>query len=277
MAIAAPPSWTENAPAKGWRLLHLRELWEYRELVYFLALRDVQAQYKQAAFGIAWAVLQPLAGVLLFTVVFSKLAHISSEGISYPVFALVGYLVWTYFSTTITTAATSIVSNAHLVTKIYFPRVAAPLSALLPGFISLAPGLVLLAVLMMIEGAGTTIALVALPLCLIWMVVVSLGFSLLFAAVNVKYRDVGTVISTLTQLWLFACPVAYPSTLVTGAWRWLYYANPVVGLVDSFRWCLVGGPFRGAELAVGAAATLLVLGVAVMYFARTERQFADIV
>ncbi|HZU59671.1 MAG TPA: ABC transporter permease [Solirubrobacteraceae bacterium] len=277
MAIAARASWTENAPSKGWRLLHLRELWEYRELVYFLALRDIQAQYKQAAFGIAWAVVQPLAGVLLFTVVFAKLAHVSSEGIPYPVFALVGYLVWTYFSSTITTAATSIVTNAHLMTKIYFPRVAAPLSALLPGFISLAPGLVLLAVLMVIEGAGTTVALVALPLCLVWMVVVSLGFSLLFAAVNVKYRDVGTVISTLTQLWLFACPVAYPSSLVTGGWRWLYFANPVVGLIDSFRWCLVGTPFPGAEVAVSAATTLLVFGIGVAYFARTERQFADIV
>jgi ABC-type polysaccharide/polyol phosphate export permease len=277
MAIAAPAGWTENAPSKGWRLLHLRELWEYRELVYFLALRDIQAQYKQAAFGIAWAVLQPLAGVLLFTVVFSKLAHVSSEGISYPVFALVGYLVWTYFSSTITTATTSIITNAQLMTKIYFPRAAAPLSALLPGFISLAPGLVLLAILMAVEGTGTTVALVALPLCLIWMVVVSLGFSLLFSAVNVKYRDVGAVLTTLTQLWLFACPVAYPATLVTGGWRWLYYANPVVGLVDGFRWCLVGGPFRGAEMAVSAAATLIVFVIGVAYFARTERQFADII
>jgi ABC-type polysaccharide/polyol phosphate export permease len=277
MAIAAPPSWTENAPSKGWRLLHLRELWEYRELVYFLALRDIQAQYKQAAFGIAWAVLQPLAGVLLFTVVFAKLAHVSSEGIPYPVFALVGYLAWTYFSSTITTAATSIITNAQLMSKIYFPRVAAPLSALIPGFISLAPGLVLLAVLMAIEGAGTTVALVALPLCLIWMVVVSLGFSMLFAAVNVKYRDVGAVITTLTQLWLFACPVAYPATLVTGGWRWLYYANPVVGLVDGFRWSLVGGPFRGAEMAVSGAATIIVFAIGAAYFARTERYFADII
>lgn len=277
MAIAARADWTENAPSRGWRLLRVRELWEYRELVYFLALRDIKAQYNQAAFGIAWAVVQPLAGVLLFTVVFSKLAHVSSEGIPYPVFALVGYLVWTYFSNTITTATTAVVTNAHLMTKIYFPRAAAPLSSLLPGFISLAPGLVLLAALMAIDGAGTTITLVALPLCLIWMIVVSLGFSMLFSALNVKYRDVGSVITTLTQLWLFACPVAYPATLVTGSWRWLYYANPVVGLVDSFRWCLVGGPFRGAELAVSAATTVIVFAIAILYFARTESQFADIV
>ncbi len=277
MAIASPARWTENAPTTGWRRVQLRELWAYRELVYFLALRDIQAQYKQAAFGIAWAVVQPVAGVVLFTVVFSKLAHVSSEGIPYPVFALVGYLVWTYFSTTLSVAALSIVSNAHLVTKVYFPRIVAPLAALLPGFISLGPGLALLAVAMAVYGAPPTLAILALPLCLAAMVVVSLAFGLLFATVNVKYRDVGPVIATLTQLWLFASPVAYPSTLVTGGVRWLYYVNPAVGLIDAFRWSLVGGPWPGAELAVGAASTVVIFVFSLAYFARTERQFADIV
>jgi ABC-type polysaccharide/polyol phosphate export permease len=214
MAAGPTDPWIENRPSQGLASLRPRELWEYRELAYFLALRDVKARYKQAAFGIAWAVVQPVAGVALFTFVFRQLAGVSSEGINYVLFALCGYLVWTYFSATLTASATSLVTNAGLITKVYFPRLAAPLAALLPGLINLAPGLVLLAALMAYLGVAPTAAILAFPLCLVALMAVALGAGLLLAVVNVRYRDVGSVIGTLIQLWLFASPVAYSALSV---------------------------------------------------------------
>jgi ABC-type polysaccharide/polyol phosphate export permease len=277
MESASTLRWIENRPTTSLDILRLRELWEYRELTYFLAMRDIKAQYKQAALGITWAVIQPLAGVALFTVVFHQVAHLNSGYAPYSVFALVGFLVWTYFSATIGSAARSIVANANLVTKVYFPRMAAPISALLPGLMGLAPGLVVLGLLMAVAGVAPTVALFALPLCLIALVLVSLGVGLFLAAVNVKYRDVGGVIGTAVQLWMFASPVVYPSTLVPGDWRWLYDVNPMVGLIDLFRWSLIGGPWPGAELWIGSISAALILTLSVRYFARSERQFADIV
>jgi ABC-type polysaccharide/polyol phosphate export permease len=277
MGGEATGGWTENRPTAGFRWPPVRELWAYRELTYFLALRDVKARYKQAAFGIAWAVVQPLAGVALFTLVFRRLAGVSSEGIPYPVFALCGYLAWTYFSSTLSTAALSLVANSELVRKVYFPRLAAPVSALLPGLINLAPGLVLLAVVMAIAGVAPSAALLALPLCLVALMTVALGVGLLLATVNVRYRDVASVIGTLIQLWLFASPVAYPSTLVSEGWRWVYALNPMVGVIDLFRWCLVGARWPGTELISSAAVGVALLVAGLLAFARAERRFADVI
>jgi len=271
------PAWTENRPTAGYGSIRLRELLAYRELAYFLALRDVKARYKQAAFGIAWAIVQPVAGVVLFTFVFRRLAGVPSDGIPYAVFALAGYLVWTYFSSTVTTAALSLVANADLVSKVYFPRLAAPVSALLPGLMNLLPGLVLLAALMAYTGVAPTPALLALPLCLVLLMATALGVGLLLATLNVRYRDVSSVIGTLVQLWLFASPVAYPSSLVSGGLRWAYALNPMAGVIDLFRWSLVGGPWPGAELLISGAVALLLLAGGLLYFGHAERRFADVI
>jgi lipopolysaccharide transport system permease protein len=267
----------ENRPTAGMRVLGLRELWGYRELIFFLALRDVKARYKQAVFGIGWALIRPLAGVAVFTVVFRQLANVPSEGLPYIVFALLGLLVWTYFSSTLNDATTSLVSNASLVTKVYFPRLAAPLAALLPGLIDLVLGLVLLGVLMAYFGITPGPALVALPLCLLAVMVVALGAGLLLATLNVRYRDVGAIIGLLTQLWLLASPVAYPSSLVGSDWRWLYAVNPMTGVIDLFRWAILGTATPGPEVLVSFAVGLALLAGGLVYFLRTERQFADVI
>lgn len=277
MAVEEGARWTENRPTSGLHGLGLRELWKYRELTYFLALRDVKARYKQAVFGIAWALLQPIAGVVLFSVVFRKLAAVPSDGMPYAVFALSGYLVWTYFAATLLTAAVCLVSNADLVTKVYFPRLAAPVSALLPGLINLAPGAVLLAAAMAYYGVAPGPALALLPLCLLWLLAVALGVGLLLAALNVQYRDVGAVIGTLIQLWLFASPVAYPASLVAGGWRWIYALNPMAGVITTFRWSIADGPAPGAPALVSIAVTVVILAVALLYFTRVERRFADVI
>lgn len=277
MPSVATTGWTENRPAGRGPATRFAELWGHRELVYFLALRDIKARYKQAAFGIAWAVIQPVAGVVLFTIVFHRLARVTSEGIPYEVFALSGYLVWTYFASTLNTAAISLVSNAALVTKVYFPRLAAPVSSLVPGLLNLAPGLVVLAVLMAVRGVAPTLALLALPLCLVALMVVSLGVGLLLATLNVRYRDVGSVIGTLVQLWLFASPVAYPVGLVAESWRWVYALNPMVGVIELFRWSAVGGSWPGADLVPSAITALVLLVGGLVYFGRAERQFADVI
>lgn len=277
VAAEASGRWTENRPTRGLRAVRLRELWDYRELAYFLALRDVKARYKQAAFGVAWAVIQPVAGVALFTLVFRKLASVESDGLPYPVFALVGFLAWTYFASTLTAAVASLVANSALVTKVYFPRVTAPVSALLPGLINLLPGLAVLAVLMVHYRVAPNLALLAFPLCLLWLAAAALGVGLLLSTLNVRYRDVGSVVATLLQLWLFASPVAYPTSLVPPEWRALYSVNPMAGVIDAFRWSLVGGPAPGPEALVSLGTTVVLLVAGLTYFASSERRFADVI
>jgi lipopolysaccharide transport system permease protein len=277
VAVEASARWTENRASRGLRAVRLGELWAYRELAYFLALRDVKARYKQAAFGVAWAVIQPIAGVALFTFVFQRLASVESDGIPYPVFSLVGFLAWTYFASTLTAAVASLVANSALVTKVYFPRLAAPVSALLPGLINLLPGLPVLAILMLHYGVAPNLALLALPACLAWLVAAALGVGLLLSTLNVRYRDVGSVVPTLLQLWLFASPVAYPTSLVPHAWLWVYSLNPMTGIIDALRWSLVAGPAPGPEVLVSLAGTAVLLVAGLFYFAASERRFADVI
>ena len=277
VAAEGAGGWTENRPTAGARALDLRELWFYRELLFFLALRDVKARYKQAFFGIAWSVVQPLAGMAVLTLVFGRLADVSSEGIPYPLFALLGFTVWTYFSASVGAATTSLVANASLVTKVYFARLVAPLAALLPGLIGLGVGLVLVAALMAGYGVAPGPEVLALPLCLIGLLGVTLGPGLLFGALNVKYRDVGSVLGLLTQLWFLASPVAYPSSLVHGSWRYVYAINPVAGLIDSFRWSLLNAPAPGPPLLVSVASGAILLALGLWTFQRTEREFADVI
>lgn len=277
MAVEATERWTENRPSAGARALRLGELWSYRELVLFLALRDIKARYKQALFGVGWSVIQPVAGVLVLTLVFRRLAGVPADGIPYPLFALLGFLLWSYFASSLGNASASLVSNVSLVTKVYFARLVTPVAALLPGLVNLAIGLVLLAGLMAVYGRAPGWELAVFPLCLLGAMIVALGAGLLLATANVKYRDVAQVIGLLTQLWFLASPVAYPSSLVGEDWRWVYALNPMAGIIDSARWSLLDGPAPGAELAVSAAVGLALLGAGLLYFQRTERQFADVI
>lgn len=269
--------WIENRSTEGARSLQLDELWRYRELVLFLALRDVKVRYKQAAFGVGWAVLQPLAGVAVFTVVFRLLADVPSDGVPYPAFAFLGYSVWTYFSSTLNSARASLVSNAALVTKVYFPRLAAPLATLLPGLVDLAVALVIVAGFMIFYGIVPGLSIFTLPLWILAVTVTALGTGLLGATLNVKYRDAHHVFGLLTQLWLFASPVAYPSSLVQGEWRYLYYLNPMVAVIDGFRWSMFGAPAPGLPALVSGATCAGLLVVGLRYFRSAERRFADVI
>ena len=277
MSAPQTTNWIENRPSRGLRWPDLGELWQYRELAGFLALRDLKVRYKQALLGAAWAVVQPLAGVLVFTLVFRRLADVPSDGIPYPIFALVGLMVWTYVSSSITRATHSLVSNSPLVTKVYFPRLLAPFASVLPGLVDLLFSLIILAVLMPVYGVGPTAAIVTAPLWLLAAIAVVVGTGLLLGTLNVRYRDVGHVIALLVQLWLFVSPVAYPSTLVPEAWRGVYFINPIAGVVEGFRWALVGAPWPGSGVWVSLTTTVVVLVMGVIYFERAERRFADVI
>ncbi len=276
---SAPTSteWIENRPSRGLRLPDARELWRYRELAGFLALRDLKVRYKQALLGAAWAVFQPLAGVLVFTLVFRRLAQVPSAGIPYPIFALVGLMVWTYVSGSVTRATQSLVSNSPLVTKVYFPRLLAPLASVLPGLVDLLFSFLILAILMPVYRVGPTAAIVTTPLWLLAAVAVVLGMGLLLGTLNVRYRDVGHVITLLVQLWMFVSPVAYPSTLVPETWRGIYFLNPIAGVVEGFRWALIGAPWPGSGVWVSLVVALVLLVAGVIYFERSERRFADVI
>ncbi len=269
--------WVENRPTAGRRAVDWRELWRYRELVAFLALRDIQVRYKQAAFGMLWAVVQPLAGLVVFTVVFGRLAKVPSDGVPYPLFALVGMTVWTLFSGGLNGATTSLVANAALVSKVYFPRIAAPLASVLPRLVDFAVALGLLAVLLVATGHLPGPQVVLLPLVALWTVVLAFGVGLALATVQVRFRDAHHALTLLVQLWLYASPVAYPSSLVPGAWRWAYALNPVTGILDTARWVLLdtAAPGWPAVVSLVVTAALLVAGVGT--FARGERRFADVI
>jgi len=269
--------WVENRPRTGLLRLDLRELWAYRELAGFVALRDVKVRYKQAALGIGWAIFQPLAGVVVFTIVFRRLADVQSDGLPYPIFAFVGLLAWNYTSGAVTKATQSLVSNASLVTKVYFPRLLIPLAAVLPGLLDLAVSLPVVVVLYAVYGVAPGWAVLTLPLWVAAAMLVALSVGLLLAALNVRYRDVNQAISLAVQLWLFLSPVAYPASTVPDDWRPLYALNPMVAVVEGVRWCLLGGPAPGAESLVAAGVTVALLAAGLVYFQRTERRFADVI
>jgi lipopolysaccharide transport system permease protein len=269
--------WIENRPTRGLRWPALGELWQYRELAWFLALRDVKVRYKQAAFGAAWAVLQPLTAVVVFTIVFRRFAHVPSEGIPYPAFALAGLTTWSYASATVTRATQSLVGNAALVSKVYFPRLLAPVAALLPGLVDLLFSLVVLAIFGLVYNVHPTWALATLPVWIVLMMLGVFGIGLLLGTLNVSYRDINQAIALVIQLWMFVSPVAYPSSVVPRFWRPLYFANPMAGVIEGFRWSVLGTPWPGAVvfLSILVAGILLLGGTA--YFEHTERRFADVI
>jgi lipopolysaccharide transport system permease protein len=270
-------AWVENRPTGGWRALDWIELWRYRELVVFLALRDVKVRYKQAVFGVLWAVFQPLAGMLVFTLVFHKLAHVPSDGVPYILFAVTGMMVWSLFSGGLDAATTSLVSNSTLVTKVYFPRVAIPLASVLPRLVDFGVSLVLLAVLLVVERHPPGLQVLLLPVVVVWAVLLAFGIGLIFATIHVRYRDAHHAMTLLVQLWLYASPVAYASTLVPANWRWAYSLNPLVGLLDTARWVTLGTPPPGVYALPSVATGLVALMFGVRLFARNERHLDDVI
>lgn len=270
-------AWVENRPTAGRRALDWRELWRYRELVAFLALRDVRVRYKQAAFGMLWALVQPLAALAVFVVVFDRLAGVPSDGVPYPLFALVGMTFWTLFSGGVNAATTSLVANSALVTKVYFPRVAAPLASVLPRLVDFGVTLVLLALLLLVTGVLPGPQVVLLPLVALWAVGLAFGVGLTLATVQVRFRDAHHALTLLVQLWLYASPVAYPSSLVPAQWRWAYALNPVAGLLDTARWAVLDSRPPGWPVLVSLAVTVALVALGVRVFAAAERRFADVI
>jgi lipopolysaccharide transport system permease protein len=265
-------------PARGWASLGLKEVWEYRELLYFLTWRDIKVRYKQTALGAAWAIIQPFFIMVVFSLFFGKLAGVPSDGIPYPVFTFCALLPWQLFAQALSESSNSLVANERLITKVYFPRLVIPLSAVLGGLVDFAIAFVVLLVMMAYYGIVPHLAVLYLPLFILLAVMTALGFGLWLSALNVKYRDVRYTLNFLTQFWMFITPVAYPSSIVPEKWRALYGLNPMAGVVEGFRWTLLGKTEApGPLLAVSVGAVILILVGGLYYFRRMEETFADIV
>lgn len=265
-------------PSRGWAALDLADLWHYRELVYFLTWRDIQVRYKQTVLGAAWAVIQPFFTMIVFSIFFGWLAKIPSDGLPYPIFAYCALLPWQLFAHSLTQSSNSLVANQHLITKVYFPRLVIPVSTVLAGLLDFLIAFVLLIGMMIYYGMAPTAVAWTVPLFVLLAIGTALGVGLWLSALNVQYRDVRYAIPFLTQLWLFATPIAYPSSLIPPQWRAFYGLNPMAGVVEGFRWALLGtGNPPGRLLLVSVAVTLIVLLSGLYYFRRMERTFADTV
>ena len=265
-------------PRRGWVGIDFAELWAYRELLYFLVWRDVKVRYKQTILGASWAVLQPLLTMVVFTLFFGRLAEIPSDGVPYPLFSYTALVPWTFFATGLTAAAASLVSGANLIRKIYFPRLLVPVAAVAAGGVDFAIAFAVLVGMVLVYGFVPGLAVLWLPLLALLALVTALGVGTWAAAFNLQFRDVRYVVPFGVQLWLFATPIAYPSSLLSEPWRTLYAINPMVGVVEGFRWALLGTATRpGPMIAVSAAAALAIFVTGVLYFRRVERGFADLV
>lgn len=265
-------------PTSGWVPLNLRAIWHYRELLYFLTWRDIKVRYKQTLLGVAWALIQPLSIMVVFSIFFGRLVNVPSDGFPYPIFAFCGLLPWQLFAHALTESSHSLVANEKLITKVYFPRLVIPLSAVLSGLADFLFSFFVLLGLMFYYGITPTSAIWALPFFVLLAIATALAVGLWLSALNVEYRDVRYTIPFITQFWLFISPVAYPTSLVPEPWRLLYSLNPMVGVVEGFRWVLLGkaeGPGIWLAASVAAVGFLLVAGL--YYFRRMEKSFADIV
>ena len=266
------------APSHGLLNLRLREVWEYRELLYFFVWRDIKVRYKQTAIGAAWAVLQPFMTMVVFSLFFGRLAKIPANGLPYPVFYYCALLPWIYFAGALQSATNVVVEQQRVITKIYFPRVVLPISAVLGGLVDFAISFVVLLALMAYYGIAPTAATLWLPAFLILAILTALGVGLWLSALNAFYRDVRYVVPFLVQFWMFASPVAYPSSLVPEKWQWLYGLNPMAGVIEGFRWALTGqGLPPGPMMLASAAAVFVVLISGLIYYRAMEGSIADVV
>jgi len=285
--IAHPPAQAETftvviRPSRGWVSLQLRALWEYRELLYFLVWRDIKVRYKQTVLGMLWIILQPVVSMVVFSLLFGKLLKVPSGGVPYPLFAYAALLPWNYFAQSLNRSSTSLVRSAHLITKVYFPRLVIPISGVLSGLVDFAIAFLVLIGLMAYYGVSPTPAAVLLPVLLLLAMLTALGFGLWLSALNVRFRDINYLIPFLVQTWMYLTPVIYGSTLIPERLRFLLGLNPMAGVVEGFRWALLGYHLADAQppgplFAISIGITLLVLVSGAIFFRTTERTFADIV
>jgi lipopolysaccharide transport system permease protein len=265
-------------PSKGWAPLKIRELWAYRELIYFLAWSNVKIRYKQTVLGAAWAIIQPFMTMLVFSLFFGKLAKVPSDNVPYPVFSFAALVPWTFFSNSLRLASNSLIGSAHLITKVYFPRLAIPIGTVVSGLVDFGIAFLMLLVMMLYYGLMPGARVLWLPLFFILALVAVLGTSLWLSALSVEYRDVQHVMPFVLQFWLFATPIAYSSSMLSEPWRTLYGLNPMVGVVEGFRWALLGvNTAPGSIIIVSTLAALITLTTGAFYFRRMERTFADMV
>jgi lipopolysaccharide transport system permease protein len=265
--------------SKYWVPLNLRDLWAYRELLYFLTWRDIKVRYKQTLLGATWAILQPLLTMLIFTVLFGRLAGFGllTGGVPYPLFAFAGLLPWTFFSSAITSSGNSVVNSAHLITKVYFPRMIIPAAAVGAALVDFANGLLLLVVLMFYYRVTPTSNLFLLPVLIVLTALLALGVGMWLSALNVKYRDIRFTIPFLVQVWMFVSPIIYPSGLIPARFRWLFSLNPLTGIIDGYRSALFGHQINWQELGISASIAFVLFIFALYAFRRMERDFADII
>lgn len=265
-------------PPTRWWILPFGELWNFRELIYFFVWRDIKIRYKQTAIGAAWAVLQPLLTMLIFSLFFGRLAHIPSEGLPYPIFYYSALLPWMYFAAALQNATNTIVENQRVITKVYFPRLTLPLSSVLSGLVDFGVSFVMFVILMIYYGIRPTAATIWFPAFILLAVLTALGVGLWLSALNALYRDVRYVLPFLVQFWMFASPVAYPASLVPQKWRWLYGLNPMAGVIEGVRWSLTGhGSAPGRLIFVSTAAVVILLLSGIAYFQKVETTVADVV
>jgi len=265
-------------PSRGWISLNLRELWEYRELLYFLSWRDIKVRYKQTVLGVVWAIIQPFFSMIVFSLFFGRLAQIPSDGIPYPIFSYAALVPWTFFANGLIQSSNSLVGSANLIKKVYFPRLVIPISAVLSGVVDFVLAFVVLLGMMLFFGVTPTWNVLWLPLLLLLALVTSLGVGLWLTAMNVQFRDVRYAVPFLVQAWMFATPIVYPSSLLSEPWRTLYGINPMAGVVEGFRWALVGTETTpGPMVVVSALVAVMLLISGAFYFRRMEKTFADVV
>jgi len=265
-------------PSRGWISLKLDELWEYRELLYFLAWRDIKVRYKQTVLGAAWAIIQPFFTMVVFSIFFGRLAGIPSDGIPYPIFAYAALVPWTFFANSLNQSSSSLVSSANLIQKVYFPRLAVPMAAVFSGVVDFALAFMVLLAMMFYYDLVPTLNALWLPAFFLLAFVTTLGVGLWLSAMNVRFRDIRYTVPFLVQFWLFSTPVAYPSSLLAEPWRTFYGLNPMVGVIEGFRWGLLGTDTApGPIIAVSSLMAMAILVSGAFYFRRVEKTFADIV
>ena len=262
---------------RRWRIIDLSELWRFRELLWVLTLRDVKVRYKQTILGIAWAVIQPTLMMVIFSLVFGRLAKIPSDGVPYPIFVYSALLPWTFFANSVGNAGNSLVASSNLVRKVYFYRLIIPLSSVGAGLIDFVFAFIILLLMMIYYGVGWSLNLLFAPFLLFGIALTALGVGVLLSALNVAYRDFRYVIPFLVQIWMFVTPVVYPVSVVPEKWRWLLYLNPMSGFIDGFRSAFLGRPYDVHSLLVAAAVSVGVLIAGVVYFGKVERKLADII
>jgi lipopolysaccharide transport system permease protein len=265
-------------PPRGWQALDLKELWRYREMLFFFTWRDIKVRYRQTVLGAAWAILQPVLTMVVFSVIFGTLAKLPSQGVPYPVFTFTALLPWQLFAFALTSSSNSLIENQQLITKVYFPRLIIPISSVIAGLVDFLIAFVILILMMLVYGIAPTTAIFTLPLFLLLALASATGVGLWLSALNVEYRDIRYVVPFLTTFWMYATPIAYSSELIPANWRWLYSLNPMTGVVEGFRWALLGkSALDLPSLLLSAAAVGVIFVSGLYYFKRVETGFADVI